>query len=59
MINYKIVIYLGQLIFIIPAILFAFHIVDSIYMILGFIMGLIIMILGLRAKKKLLVKYIL
>ncbi|WP_158641717.1 hypothetical protein [Listeria ivanovii] len=52
MINYKIVIYLGQLIFIIPAILFAFHIVDSIYMILGFIMGLIIMILGLRAKKK-------
>lgn len=49
--KYNYFIYLGQLIFVIPAILFAFKIVSSSIMIVGFIVGLVIMLLALRARK--------
>ncbi|MBC1501907.1 hypothetical protein HB943_15000 [Listeria weihenstephanensis] len=50
--KYTYFIYLGQLIFVIPAILCALHMVSTSIMMAGFLLGLLIMIVGFRARKK-------
>ncbi|AQY50354.1 hypothetical protein PWEIH_08131 [Listeria weihenstephanensis FSL R9-0317] len=50
--KYTYFIYFGQLIFVIPAILYVLHMVSTSIMMAGFVFGLLIMIVGFRARKK-------